>query len=102
PSAEKMAERLATSVRSLHRALAQQGQTYKAIVDDLRRSLAIELLENTALSVDDISARVGFSEATNFRKAFKKWSGRAPSDFRTAPASMAAAGAPSPLRPARR
>ncbi len=82
PNADEMASRLGLSVRTLHRRLAEQGQQYQRIVDDVRRSLAIEFLENTSLSVEEIAGRVGFSEASNFRKAFRKWTGHAPAHFR--------------------
>ena len=80
----EMAARLGLSVRTLHRRLAEQGQQYQRIVDEVRRSLAIEFLENTSLSVEEIAGRVGFSEASNFRKAFRKWTGRPPTHFRAA------------------
>lgn len=83
PNADQMAFRLGLSVRTLHRRLADRGQNYKGIVDEVRRSLAIEFLENTSLPVEEIAGRVGFSEASNFRKAFRKWTGRAPGQFRT-------------------
>ena len=82
PNADEMAARLGLSVRTLHRRLAEQGQTYQGIVDDVRRALAIEFLRNTSLPVEEIAGRVGFSEASNFRKAFRKWTGRAPAQFR--------------------
>jgi len=82
PNADAMAARLGLSVRTLHRRLADEGQHYQRIIDDVRRSLAIEFLENTSLTVDEIAGRVGFSEASNFRKAFRKWTGHAPAHFR--------------------
>jgi AraC-like DNA-binding protein len=84
PNADEMATRLGLSVRTLHRRLAEEGRPYKEIVDDVRRSLAIEFLQSTSLSVEEIAGRVGFSEATNFRKAFRKWTGHAPAHFRGA------------------
>jgi AraC-like DNA-binding protein len=51
----------------------------------MRRSLATELLENTHMVIDQVAERVGFSDATSFRKAFKKWTGRSPTDFRPRP-----------------
>ena len=82
PSADQMAERLGLSVRTLHRQLALSGQHYQSIVDDVRSSLAIEFLENTSLPVEEIAARVGFSDASNFRKAFRRWTGHTPRHFR--------------------
>jgi len=82
PNADEMAARLGLSVRTLHRRLAEQGQHYQRIVDEVRRSLAVEFLQNTSLSVEEIAGRIGFSEASNFRKAFRKWTGHAPAHFR--------------------
>jgi len=81
---DEIAERLGTSLRTLHRHLASEGLTYQSLVDDIRRTLAIEYLEHTSMAIEQIAERVGFSDVSNFRKAFKKWTGRAPSDFRRA------------------
>jgi AraC-like DNA-binding protein len=48
------------------------GGLLKSIIDDVRKTLAIEYLERTSLSFKHICERVGFSDASNFRKAFKK------------------------------
>ena len=82
PNADEMAARMGMSVRSLHRRLSGQGQRYQDILDDVRRSLAIEFLRNTSMSVEQIAGRVGFSDASNFRKAFRKWTGGAPASYR--------------------
>jgi AraC-like DNA-binding protein len=91
PTAEAMATRLGLSVRTLHRRLAEQDRPYQLIIDDVRRSLASEFLLNTTLTIEDIAGRVGFSEASNFRKAFRKWTGSTPASFR------AGCGSPCPL-----
>jgi AraC-like DNA-binding protein len=83
-SPARMAERLGMSVRTLHRRLAAQGVTFKSVVDQTRKELAIGYLSNSKLAVVDIAERVGFSEATNFRKAFRRWTGKVPSDYRAA------------------
>ncbi|MBV8379742.1 MAG: AraC family transcriptional regulator [Paucibacter sp.] len=84
PTADEMAARMGMSVRSLHRRLAGQGQRYQDILDDVRRSLAVEFLRNTSMSVEQIAGRVGFSDASNFRKAFRKWTGSTPASYRQA------------------
>jgi AraC-like DNA-binding protein len=83
PSAGKIASDLGLSLRTLHRRLFEDGVSFQAVVDGVRRTLAVELLENTHMAIDQIADRVGFSDATSFRKAFKKWTGRSPSGFRT-------------------
>ena len=85
PTAEAMARQLGHSVRTLHRRLADEGTNYQEIVDQVRRSLALEFLQNTSLTVEEIAERVGFSEASNFRKAFKRWTGRRRGTFAAAP-----------------
>jgi AraC-like DNA-binding protein len=82
PSVVDVAARINVSPRTLHRRLAESGNSYQAILDDVRRRLAEEYLRNTALSIEEIAARTGFSEASNFRKAFKKWTDELPADYR--------------------
>jgi len=82
PSAAAMAGRLGMSVRTLHRQLADYNDSYQSLLDDVRRSLAIEFLQNTNLSIDQIAERVGFSDATSFRKSFRRWTGQAPTRYR--------------------
>jgi AraC-like DNA-binding protein len=83
PNAAEIGSELGLSLRTFHRRLADDGQSYQSIVDDMRRSLATELLENTNMGIDQIAERIGFADATSFRKAFKKWTNRSPSDFRS-------------------
>jgi AraC-like DNA-binding protein len=82
PAAVGIAFELGLSLRTFHRRLAQEQLSYQSIVDGMRRSLATELLENTHMGIDQIAERIGFADATSFRKAFKKWTNRSPSDFR--------------------
>ena len=82
PAAAEIASELGLSLRTFHRRLADNGLSYQFIVDEMRRSLATELLENTHMGIDQVAERVGFADATSFRKAFKKWTNRSPSDFR--------------------
>jgi AraC-like DNA-binding protein len=90
PAAAEIAGDLGLSLRTLHRRLADEGLSYQSIVDSMRQSVATELLENTRMGLDQIAARVGFADATSFRKAFKKWTGRSPSDFRPRAPSLKA------------
>jgi len=83
PGANEMATRLGLSLRTLQRRLTETGKNYQAIIDEVRASLAMELLEHTSLSVAEIATRMGYSEAASFRKAFRKWTGHAPNDCRS-------------------
>lgn len=82
PTAAEFASESGLSLRTLHRRLAEDGLSYQSIVDGIRRSLATELLQNTHMAISQVAERVGFADAISFRKAFKKWTGRSPSDFR--------------------
>ena len=82
PALDEMAVRLGLSPRTLQRRLTETGRRYHDIVDEVRASLAIEFLTQTTLSVEEVGQRVGFSEASNFRKAFRKWTGQAPGHYR--------------------
>lgn len=80
--ADEMARRLHVSKRTLHRRLEALGVTYRDILDDVRRRLANEFLRNTMLSVDEIAERTGFSDISNFRKAYRRWTGLTPNEYR--------------------
>jgi AraC-like DNA-binding protein len=96
PSAREMAGRLGLSVRTLHRRLTEEGQHYQGIVDEVRSALAIEFLRNTTLSVEEVACRVGFTESSNFRKAFRRWTGQSPARFRAPQGQAPAAAARAP------
>jgi len=68
--------------RTLQRRLAEKGVTHSALVDDVRRSLALQYLAETRLTIGDIAQRLRFSDTTAFHRAFKRWTGAAPSEFR--------------------
>ena len=66
------------SQRNLRRHLSAVGQGYRDIHDRMRIERAMELLSAGALSIADIGSEVGFSDAREFRRAFKRWTGSAP------------------------
>ncbi|WP_306423245.1 AraC family transcriptional regulator [Atopomonas sediminilitoris] len=81
PSLEDAASALHTSGRTLRRHLSSEGTSYQQVLDDVRRSLALQYLE-TRLPLHEIAALLGFSDASNFRRAFKQWTGNNPSQYR--------------------
>jgi AraC-like DNA-binding protein len=83
PSMESVARQIATTVRTLNRKLHAEGTSFTQILDDVRCNLAKEYLRSTKLSMEDISDLVGFSEAANFRHAFRRWTGGTPANFRS-------------------
>lgn len=82
PSPRTLAAELNTSERSLSRALKNLGTSYQEILDRVREKIATEYLMTSDLRLDDIAALTGFSDAGNFHRAFRKWTGKPPSAFR--------------------
>ena len=82
PKMSAVAADLGMSVRSLRRYLSESGVTYQELLDQVRRDLAMDYLRNSPLSVEQVAQLVGYGEAASFRKAFRKWTGEAPGEFR--------------------
>lgn len=80
--ARSVAKALNMSVRTLYRKLDSEGTNFKSLVDRLRSSVAIEYLTNTTIPVEEIATRCGYQDVSNFRKAFRRWTGAAPSAYR--------------------
>jgi AraC-like DNA-binding protein len=80
--AQNVARALAVSVRTLSRRLADEGTTYADIVDQLRRSLALQYLKDDSMSLSQIAWLLGYEGSTSFNHAFKRWTGRSPSAVR--------------------
>lgn len=77
-----VAQSLNMSVRTMYRRLGDEGVSYQSLLDKLRSSVALEYLRNTQLSVEEIATQCGYQDVSNFRKAFRRWTGAAPSSFR--------------------
>lgn len=82
PSMEDVASMVHMNERTLRRKLELEGTAFGDIVDDVRASLATEYLKTTKMKTEDVAALVGFSDAANFRRAFKRWTGKSPREFR--------------------
>ena len=82
PPVDAVASHLATSTRTLSRSLQELGTSYQRILDEIRKEMAIEYLRNSSLPIEEVAALVGYSDPSNFRKAFRRWTGRAPSYYR--------------------
>ena len=82
PRLPEIAGQLAISPRTLRRRLFERNTTYQHILDEIRVELAKDYIVTTNLSVDQIASRIGFSEATTLRRAFKKWTGLNIKEFR--------------------
>ncbi len=89
PSMATVALRLNMHPRTLRRRLAGEGLTFEAVRDEVRFSVARELLELTALPIGEISTALAFSTQGIFSDAFRRWSGKSPSQWRAQFASQA-------------
>ncbi|UXD87342.1 AraC family transcriptional regulator [Thalassolituus hydrocarboniclasticus] len=82
PRRDKVAAELGMTERTLQRRLQEAGTGYQQLLDDLRREVATNWLRTTNIPVNDIAARLGFSEARSFHRRFKAWTGMTPGEYR--------------------
>jgi len=77
-----IARELGLSPRSIDRELARRGTSFREILDDLRRELAERHLSATSPSLAEVARRLGYANAANFTRAFRRWNGESPRSFR--------------------
>jgi AraC-like DNA-binding protein len=82
PDFDTLAAELNMTAATLRRRLHEEGASYQGIKDQLRRDLAISYLSHSDRSVMDIALELGFSERSAFHRAFQKWTGASPGEFR--------------------
>lgn len=81
-SLKKTAEMLNMSTRSLARKLEDEGKSFKDLLTEVRRELAEKYIRDRSLSLTEITFLLGFSEASSFSRAYRGWTGSAPSAHR--------------------
>lgn len=86
---ESVAVALHMSLRSLQRRLKEEGTSYKDLLEETRRELASHYMAESHLSINEITYLLGFSEPSNFSRAFKRWTGKSPSAYRAASPGLA-------------
>jgi AraC-like DNA-binding protein len=79
---EQLAKATGTSVRTLQRRLKEAGANYAELQDEVRKTLALNLLENESLALSEIAFSVGYSEVSAFNHAFRRWTGQSPGQYR--------------------
>ncbi len=94
PTTERIAERLKMSERTLRRRLALRHTSLKEILDSLRRELSLELLSTPGATIEDVALRLGFSDATAFHRAFRRWTGNTPGEHLRRELGLRAQGKP--------
>lgn len=81
-SLASVARKLKMSERSLQRRLAADHVTFDALLDEIRRDLAVRYLADPKIAVAEVAYLLGFSEPSPFHRAFKRWTGKTPSEAR--------------------
>ncbi|MDX1692309.1 MAG: AraC family transcriptional regulator [Ketobacteraceae bacterium] len=82
PKLEEVAEQCFMSSRTFKRRLADLGTSYQELVDHERRKKAMEYLSHTSKTVDEIALLLGYNDPSNFGRAFKRWLGTTPTQYR--------------------
>jgi len=81
-SRAEIATRMHMSPSTLQAKLARQGVSFLQVLDDTRQQLALGYVQQKRLSITEIAFMLGFSDVSNFNRAFRRWTGKAPSEYR--------------------
>lgn len=82
PSLDEMADLLNSSPRTINRQLAHLNTSFQNIIDEIRREQAMQMLMDNVLGVEQIAQRLGYTDPSNFSRAFRRWLGESPRTFR--------------------
>lgn len=82
PTLARIAETVGTSVRSLQRRLDDVGTTHSRLLDDVRRKMALARLEQGEYPITAIAHDLGYSDSAHFARAFQRWTGVSPTEYR--------------------
>ncbi|MBU6489119.1 MAG: AraC family transcriptional regulator [Burkholderiales bacterium] len=82
PGADALAAELGLAEATMRRRLKREGETYQSIKDALRRDMAIAALQSGDRTIADVAVALGFAEPSAFHRAFRKWTGARPTDYR--------------------
>ena len=91
---EHLAKATGTSVRTLQRRLKNVGVSYNDLQTEVRKTLALNLLQNEQLALSEIAFSLGYAEVSAFNHAFRRWVGQSPGDYRRGRAADVKAAAP--------
>lgn len=81
-SRQAVAEQLHITPRTLNRHLTRENTSFQAILDGIRREIAVQCLQTTDWNIDEIAYMLNYSDSSNFTRAFKRWLGVSPKQFR--------------------
>ena len=85
PKLERVVSKLSMSARTLERRLKEHGVAFKKLVDDTRRRFALAYLRERNKTLTEIAFLLGYSEVSAFNRAFKRWTGATPLQYRKSP-----------------
>jgi AraC-like DNA-binding protein len=83
PSQNDVAKQLGMSLRNLQRKLVDKGTTYKDLLDTTRKKLALDYIRQQHISFSETGYLVGFASVSNFNRAFKRWTNKTPTEYRS-------------------
>jgi AraC-like DNA-binding protein len=83
-SIDAIATRMGSSPRTIQRQLQDHGASFKQLVDDVRLSMARRHLADASVSLTDAAFLLGYSDLSAFSRAFRRWTGQSPQDYRRA------------------
>ncbi len=83
PAIDAIAHSLALSVRQMQRELSAEGTSFQKLLDETRKELALRHLKNPNTAIHDVAFLLGFSEPSAFHRAFKRWTGQTPKNYRS-------------------
>jgi AraC-like DNA-binding protein len=82
PTLAATARLLHATPRTLHRRLVAEGTSFHELLEDVRHTLAIEHLKSGRFSIEEIAYTLGYADHANFRRAFRRWEGVTPAEYR--------------------
>jgi len=98
PGIRAVADRMGTSVRTLQRRLRAKGLTYATVVGQARANAARQMLKDLERTIGDVARALGYSDHAHFTRAFQRWTGVTPRDFRRRGRAGTDGGAHAPSR----
>jgi AraC-like DNA-binding protein len=84
PSLEAISQQLGTSPRTLQRRLKEEGASHQELLDEIRRDLSRRYLREPQMAICEVAYLLGFSEPSAFHRAFRRWTGITPREYRRA------------------
>ncbi len=82
PLLEEIAGIMNITARTLQRKLQDEGTNFRNIEDDIKKEIAINFIQNSPLTSEEIGLKLGYTDRSSFQRAFKQWTGKTPAEFK--------------------